>query len=59
MRYIFHDIWLLVRNKTLIYLITVISVMASVFLLHFSYSLFQSSMNQKESEVLGRKIFPV
>lgn len=55
MRYIFHDIWLLVRNKTLIYLITVISVMASVFLLHFSYSLFQSSMKQKESEVLGRK----
>lgn len=55
MKYILRDIILLIKGKSLIFFITMVSIMTSVFLLHFSYSLFQSSMKQKEAEKMDKK----
>ena len=47
MRYILRNIRLFMTNQRGIYLLSIAAVMSSVFLLHFSYSLYQSFMKEK------------
>ena len=50
MRYILRNIRLFMTNQRGIYLLSIAAVMSSVFLLHFSYSLYQSFMKEKDAQ---------
>ena len=50
MRYILRNIRLFMTNQRGIYLLSIAAVMSSVFLLHFSYSLYQSFMKEKDAD---------
>lgn len=50
MRYILRNIRLFMTSQRGIYLLSIAAVMSSVFLLHFSYSLYQSFMKEKDAQ---------
>lgn len=50
MKYIIRNIRLFMTNQRGIYFLSIAAVMASVFLLHFSYSLYQSFMKEKDAQ---------
>ncbi len=50
MRYILRNIRLFMTNQRGIYFLSIAAVMSSVFLLHFSYSLYQSFMKEKDAQ---------
>ena len=49
MKYIIRNIRLFMTNQRGIYFLSIAAVMSSVFLLHFSYSLYQSFMKEKDA----------
>lgn len=50
MKYIIRNIRLFMTNQRGIYFLSIAAVMSSVFLLHFSYSLYQSFMKEKDAQ---------
>ena len=50
MKYIIRNIRLFMTNQWGIYFLSIAAVMSSVFLLHFSYSLYQSFMKEKDAQ---------